>query len=217
MIAPVRVRIDWKPAVLAIFVLSGCAGTRVNDSVSSRASGMPAPRTIAVVSEVRLGFPPRHESAATQAAAANQVNIVLNSELSATLREHRLTVVDASESSDLLLHTRIVDVRRGKKALRLLVGYGAGRAELQVDTSIELPHAPQARPLLSFQTKSTTGGMPGNLIGAAVKSLLEDGLDTEVKDTVKQIDAELGQYFVSQGWPYEAASSDGDATPPHTR
>lgn len=197
--------------VLALLILAGCAGTGVTNVMSSHPIKTSAPRTIAVLTDVKLAYSPRHESVATQSDAADQVNTALNSDLKATLLSNHLTVVDATEHPDLLLRSRIVDVRRGKKALRLLVGYGAGRAELQVSSSLELPHAPRSEPLLSFQTKSTTGGMPGNLISAAVKSLGKDGLDVEVMETVKQIDDELGKYFVAQGWPYLDSSPHVDA------
>lgn len=179
----------------------------MNNVVSSHDIAVPAPRTIAVQTDVALAYPPRHETRAAQSASAGQVENILNSSLKATLLAHHLMVVDPAENPDLLIRCRIVDVRSGKRALRLFVGYGAGKAELAVMSSLELSRSPEGKPLLSFQTKSTTGGMPGSVVGAAIHSFSKDGLDVEAAETVQQINNELGKYFASQGWPYRLPSS----------
>ncbi len=118
------------------------------------------------------------------------------------LRERHLEVVEVAARPDLLLHARIVDPRSGNRALRLPVGYGAGRAELRVATRLERQPLPSwsDTPLLSFDTNSTTGKLPGSLIGAALRSLgSDDGLDAQVRDTVTRIDAELDRYFAARG------------------
>jgi hypothetical protein len=194
---------------ITILLVSGCAGSRVNNVVRSHDVAVPAPRTIAVQTEVELEYPPRHESKEIQLDAATQAGRSLNSDLESTLRARHLLVVNPNEKPDILLYNRVVDVRQGKRALRLFVGYGAGRAELEVNTSLRLPNAPQA-PLLSFQAKSTTGTMPGNVISGAVRSLGKDGLEVEVTETAKLIDSELEKYFLARGWPYPKPSSTGN-------
>lgn len=191
---------------IAIILISGCAGSRVINVVRARDVVVPAPRTIAVQTAVDLEYPPRHESREIQLEAATQAGRTLNSDLESILRAHHLLVVHPSENPDLLIYNRVVDVRQGKRALRLFVGYGAGRAELEVDTSLRHSNLLQA-PLLSFQAKSTTGTMPGNVISGAVRSLSVDGLEVEVADTAKLVGSELEKYFRARGWPYPSPSS----------
>lgn len=193
----------WLLAPGLALLLGACAGTRLNNvgPMDSGAS-FPAPRTVAIVTELALA-PPRHETAESQRASAVTVARELQDELRRTLASHGLTIVDASTVPDVILRCRVVDVRSGKKALRLFVGYGAGRAELRVDVTLERPDRSQAPALLTFESTSSTGSMPGGgLIGPALRSLSDSGLQKEVDDTTKLIDKQLAQYFLARQWPY---------------
>jgi hypothetical protein len=190
---------------LTVFcILTGCAGTKVREvSAYQGAANYGAPRTVAVVTEIALNAPPRHETVEAQHASAVAAGASLTATISDLLASRALTVVPPDAHPDLFLRNRIVDLRTGNRALRLWVGYGAGKAELQVDTVLENPNQREPLNLLSFQSVSTSGGMPsGGLIGPALRSLSQDGLDKEVAETSDAIDKELGKYFGKQGWPY---------------
>lgn len=169
---------------------------------------MPSPRTIAVVTEVALTAPPRHETLEAQQASAAATAAALDEQLGELFASRALIVVRPDAHPDLILHNRIADIRTGKRALRIWVGYGAGKAELQVNSVLEDPNHSSPVGLLSFQSASTSGGMPsGGLIGPALRSLSKDGLDKEVIETTSVIDKEVGKYFAAQHWPYPTANA----------
>jgi hypothetical protein len=72
-------------------------------------------------------------------------------------------------------------------------------------------------PLLSFDTHSTTGNMPGVAIGPASnaeavagKSLgvlggLRSGLPKETEQTIQKVDNQLQTYFAARHWTYKKA------------
>ncbi len=102
-------------------------------------------------------------------------------------------------------------------AARLLIGYGAGKATLDVVTTLMRPDGTK---LLVFKTDSTTGAMPGAGLGIAsaagttatalrmigpalgVPGTLRQGLGQEIRQTAAKIDQRLGSYFIRQGWSY---------------
>lgn len=198
---------------LAALLLSACAGTRIDSERSApRTSEQTRPRTIAIVADADLA-PPRHETLASQQAAAAAIEVALRARLGALLTSHDLTVVDVDAHPDLILRCHIVDVRSGNKALRLFVGYGAGKAELRVNFALENPRVVEPPALLSFDALSTSGGMPGGgIIGPALRSLSKDGLEKEVGETTALVDKELGKYFVAQQWPYPTVVPSGIAS-----
>lgn len=200
----------WLMVTGLALLLGACAGTHVNNvSLVRHEVVSPAPRTIAIVTEMALASP-RHETTESQQTSATTAAMALQDGLTQVLVNHGLAVVDANARPDVILRCRIVDVRSGKKALRLFVGYGAGRAELRVDVALERTGYSESSPLLTFETASTSGSMPGGgLIGPAIRSLSSDGLDKEARDTTASIDKQLAQYFQARQWPYPAAQPNG--------
>jgi hypothetical protein len=208
----VQLSARWLMAPGLALLLGACAATRLNN-VGPMDSGapFPAPRTVAIVTELALA-PPRHETAESQQASAVTVARALQSGLAQALATHGLTVVDAGAVPDVVLRCKIVDVRSGKKALRLFVGYGAGKAELRVDVALERPGLSPVRQLLTFESASSSGSMPGGgLIGPALGSLSDDGLQKEARDTTNLIDRQLAQYFQARQWPYPTTKPAGSA------
>lgn len=199
---------------ISVAFLAGCAGTKVHDIDSSGDSILASPRTIAVVTEVELSTPPRHETPEAQRASAHVTAAALDEKLTGLFGAHALRVVPPDAHPDLILRNRIVDIRTGSRALRLWVGYGAGKAELRVNTALMDPNHAVPVSLLSFQSTSTSGGMPsGGLISPALRSLSRDGLDTEVAETSAAIDKQVALYFAEQHWPYPARGTVSPQAP----
>lgn len=189
-------------------LLAACAGTKVDNLVS--AAPAPAtlaapPHSIAVVVTAPAGA--SRDVARTRAALATQ--------LSRMLASRDFTVVPAGEVSDLVLNCRILDAQSGNKALRLLVGYDAGMAQVQVDVALNDASGQQ---LLGFQTRSTTGSMPGAVAGllfpvntafdlattgGGIAMGINQDLAARIGETSYRIDGQLQGYFRSQGWSYE--------------
>jgi hypothetical protein len=150
-------------------------------------------------------------------ADAQMTSSALSESVPKLLASHQLIAVSAGQPSDLILRCRILDVRSGSKALRVLVGYGAGKAVLRVGVSLIDPRMQDRSPLLSFETNASTGRMPGGgsspvaLVGVGLNALKKDGLPVEIDQTTKSIDEHLGEYFVAQNWPYPKPAEPGAA------
>lgn len=203
------------PAFLAVFLVSACAGTKVGSiQQSTTYNAIDVPRTIAVVVNNQSPPPRKEKHRARQLADATKATQVLATNLQQTLTAHHLQVVPIDRQPDLILRCDITDVTGGNEAVRVLIGYGAGKAVLKVDVSLIDPST-QAQPLLTFQADSTTGGMPGSGYGLAsgnavqaggaalgLPKAMKQGLDQELDATTKSIDGQLNKYFAARNWPY---------------
>jgi hypothetical protein len=189
--------------------LAGCAGTDVG-LVTSHAPvvSLGPPRTITVIVEDDSPLPERKLCRKTHLDDVQAVSGAFAQSLSKLLASRQLAVVPPDQPADLILRGRILDVCGGSKALRVLVGYGAGKAILEVGVSLNDPRTPQGPPLLSFKTNSTSGAMPGGaynvsgLVGVGLNALREDGLPKEIDQATAIIDQQLSEYFLAQNWPY---------------
>ncbi|WP_180970570.1 DUF4410 domain-containing protein [Burkholderia sp. WAC0059] len=150
-----------------------------------------------------------------QLADAQMASAALSQSISKLLASRQISAVSAGRPADLILRCRILDVRSGSKALRALVGYGAGKAVLRVSVSLYEPGAEGSTPLLSFETDGSTGSMPGAgftapaLVGDGLSALKKDGLPKEVDQTTASIDQVLAKYFAARNWPYPKPDESG--------
>jgi hypothetical protein len=151
---PIAGRIPkWCIVVASCLCLAACAGTKVRDVVAAdpvASSGVP--HTVAVIVDNDSTPPEKASRQARQAADAEQSVADLASGLNDMLSTHRLAVVRPGDKSDLILHCRITDVRGGNQLVRLLVGYGAGKAVLRMHVTLD---DAAGHTLLSFDTRST--------------------------------------------------------------
>ncbi len=200
--------------------IAACAGTHVKNVASAPPRIKNAvPQTIAVVVENdseeprKLKHRPQHETDVQFAEAS------LTDNLAKRLTADGLTVVPANQPADLVLHCSLQDVHSGKLALRIMIGYGAGKAALALKVLL-IDHRTQTLPtLLSFDTDSTTGAMPGaglSVMGAtnagaaagsamSVPGTVKRDLSKEIGETADHVDQELAKYFKEQGWQYANA------------
>lgn len=216
------IRKHFSPLILAAatLMLAACAGTRVKDmETSSSTIGTSSPHTVAVLVENNSPAPPHASRRASQLEDAKLVVATLTDQLSKVLSGRGLVVVSPDAHPDLTLRCNVLEVRGGNEWLRVLIGYGAGRAALRTKVTV-FDSTVAMRPLVAFEIDSTTGKMPGAGYGLAsgqalsaggaalsIPGAMKQGLRQEVNDSIEHIDHELGQYFKSQQWPYSA----GDA------
>ena len=180
--------------------LAACAGTKVRNVVDTDpVASIVAPHTISVVVDNASAAPEKESRQAKQMADATQSVADLTRGLDDMLAKHQLTVVRAGQKSDLVLHCQVTDVRGGNQALRLVVGYGAGKAVLRTDVTLD---DAAGHTLLSFETRSTTGA--SKVTG--VRGLKKD-LPHEVTQTTEHVDSELGKYFTAHQWAYPVAAT----------
>jgi hypothetical protein len=217
----------------ALFV-AACAGTQVSNLTGTMPDArIAAPRTVAVVVENDSPPPEKPSRREQQLVDATQTVAALAESVSTMLTKRGLVAVAPGQPSDVVLRCRVVDVRGGNQALRMIVGYGAGKAVLRTDVSL---HDRAGHTLLSFKTNSTTGRMPGPGLGLAssgaslatsgvnamavagvvggglgVVGGLKQGLAQEVRQTTSRIDEQLGKYFKAQNWPFAADPTSGSS------
>src|SRR6202012_2613563 len=109
--------------------LTACAGTRVNDLVTSTApSAVPAvaPHTFQVQvvgAEDEAQFYARHAGTPEDEA---QAVTELSTNLASLPAAHGLTPAAAGQTPDLILQCRVTDARNGSKLKRIVIGLGAG-------------------------------------------------------------------------------------------
>ncbi len=196
--------------------VTGCAGTKVGP-VASRApnNALEPPRTIAVIVENNSPAPKKASKREGQLADAQTTLTMLSESMTKLLAARQISAVPAGMPADLILRCRILDVSGGNKALRVLIGYGAGKAVLRVGVSLYDPKAESDTPLLSFETNGTTGKMPGPgfttraLVGDGLNALKKDGLPKEVDQATESIDQQLAKYFLARNWPYPKPDESG--------
>jgi len=202
-------------------LLAGCAGTSVvRGSLSTNVSALPPPHSIAVIVSDASPTPKKNSQMAGHEADVHSVETALKQDLDILLAHRNLTVVTDAATADLILHCQITRVRSGSQILRLLIGYGAGKAVLSVSTTLSEGLGSLGETLVSFSTNSTTGaggglvsGLPSaasatgtavHMIGPVlgVTGTLRQGLAQESYQTTERIDDRLADYFTSQHWPY---------------
>lgn len=195
--------------------IAGCAGTKVGPVAANAPDSFAGPpHRIAVIVEDASAVPEKPSKREAHATDVRETEAALTDGLSKLLASRQLQVVPADQAADLVLRCRILEIRGGSKALRLLVGYGAGKAVLRVGLSLSDPQHQGAQPLLSFESNGTTGRMPGSgfslpgMAGAGLNSLKRDGLPKEADQLAEHVDEEFGKYFGAQNWPYPKSDTD---------
>jgi uncharacterized protein DUF4410 len=206
-------------AAAAVLSLAACAGTKVHGLTrSSAAAVMDAPHRVCVLIEDESPIPTRPSHRANHVADVEAAKTALTEALGKLLTARGLELVPEGQAADLLLHARLEDVRSGKEILRLTVGYGAGKAVLDTVWSLTELREPGHPQLLSFETRSTSGAMPGAGVGLAAGApgdavtlarssltatgTLRQGVPREVNQTSGKVDTELKKYFSSRHWAY---------------
>lgn len=219
--------------VAIALALAACAGTQVRN-VRQPATGDDStpPKTIAIIVDNDnlapdqsdrkwlAHVPPnvRERYQARQLAATQTAIAYLQKGLATALAGRGLRVVPPAQPADLTLHCGLEEVRPGVGGLRVVLGLGTGKAILRVRVALVESERGMHSTLLTFDTRSTTGSMPGAAVGPvpggvalapvlAAKALgvasgLKSGLPEETHQTIQKIDEEMRAYFSTRNWPY---------------
>ena len=212
--------------ILGTLLLSGCASTRNSALVSMARSDGAAPpdRLIIMVVDATAHSSNGSErsSAATQ---RSRIAALLQEQLVQKFGGGRGTVMSASDAASspaysgrtILLRCSLTQIAGGNQALRLIVGFGAGRATLRLTTDLLEFRGRSAVELATFDTRSTTGAMPGpglglasgaasgqlaGLAGGSAGLLLgmRETLNREIDQSSTKIASNLKNYFQDRGW-----------------
>ena len=164
----------------------------------------------------------RHSSEAMQ---RGRVAALLQERLVQKFSVGRGTVISAPAGAaspnhfgrTLLLRCSLTQITEGNQALRLVLGFGAGRTTLRVTTDLLEVRGPSTVELATFNTRSTTGFMPGpglglasaaasgQLLGLAGGSAglllgMRETLNREIEQSSTKIASNLNDYFQDQEW-----------------
>ncbi|MGI4745748.1 MAG: DUF4410 domain-containing protein [Janthinobacterium lividum] len=231
--------------IFAILLLSGCASTRNTAlvSVAGFNGAVPPDRLVIMVVDATAHSANGNERS-SDAMQRGRIAALLQEQLVQKFGGGRGTVMSASAAAagpaysgrTLLLRCRLAKVSDGNQALRLIVGFGAGRATLQLTTDLLELRGKSAVELATFNTRSTTGAMPGpglglasgaasgQLLGLAGGSAglllgMRETLNREIDQSSTKIASNLKNYFQDQGWvafnaPVRSALGSNAVPPP---
>ncbi|MDD2707372.1 MAG: DUF4410 domain-containing protein [Verrucomicrobiae bacterium] len=131
----------------------------------------------------------------------------------AQMRKNLVTPAQECQSPDKvcngwLVRGRLIRVIQGSRALRTVVGCGAGRTTLETEVCVYNLSRSLTEPFLKFQTTGTSGSHPGALVspGGVVEAAATAGLQSlggltdDCKRTAKVITEKIAAYMRDQPW-----------------
>jgi hypothetical protein len=206
-------------AGLAMATLAGCANAHVGNVATAPAAG-PAPVEILVA--VDSAIPPQ----SSDAPVAGEVGIKLQADVIQRLIKNHVTaeafVPGTSHPSAAVLHVSITEADAGNSIERFVIGFGAGRATLQVKADLASSDQADARSVTSFSTSGDTGRKPGMILpggialatrdlvhlaiggGLKVATSVGDNIDAPTGKTADAIVGQLQKYYATAGWYWPA-------------
>jgi hypothetical protein len=223
--------------LLVLLVVAGCASTEITERQRYEGAKLARPDRIIVYEFTAdpADVPPYSAFAAQlgsamtpppqQVALGRQLGAQVAKELVADLRGMGLPAVEAAgqpapRTDDIVLRGYFVSVDQGSATQRVLVGFGAGGAELKTAVEAYQMMAERLRPLGRGEIKSGGGKLPGMVlplavvaatanpiglvVGGAVKGAGEvtgsSTIQGAAKRTADEIAAQLKTAAEEQGW-----------------
>lgn len=201
---------------LIVVALGACSAAHISQVVRVR-TDRPAPTTILV--DVAPVW--NMEGANAEMRVATDA---LRSGVLVQLAKQGMTAAPLSSASiapgSAVLRIRVSEADAGNQAARMIIGFGAGRARLQVRAELESADGGPAQPMTSFAASSDSGRRPGLLVpgGVAIASAsvvplaingavgvasnLRGSLDRPIKQASSAIVGQLRDYYRTVGWPW---------------
>ena len=198
--------------------LSACASVSV-DKVSRQDGEKPqAPKTIYVKD---FGVPPEvlRVDRGGKSLEAFRRSIKKQLTLAIVERANKHLGIDAvaalqgappARSPAWMVTGRFVTVNQGSRALRAIVGLGAGGTKVRTDVVVYDYSGRKPRVILKFETSGGSNAMPGAafglvmpnyyLLAADVVGKVGQGLNVDVVRTSRQIVAALSEYMGQEGY-----------------
>ena len=211
-----------RPAIVptaALALLAGCAAQV--STLAEREPGAARPVEILVAVNADPGEP-------AGTAIAQNIATALQSELVRRLTKAKLTAAPflpgAVPSNADVLHVVITDADPGDRLKRIVIGFGAGRAELRATADLARAGAAAQAPLLTFSTASDSGYKPGLIVpgavaagtgdalglaiggGVDIATNIQGGLAKPTEKTATAIVTRLKRYYASVGWSWPSES-----------
>ncbi len=201
-------------AVLPAAVLAGCASVSVKDVEKAAAKPKAKPAAIYV-----MDFDTRSaefnvdregaELAQFKADTAKILSDLLVERLGSRLEVKALRVTSSANlpKSGWLLTGRFIRVNQGSRALRTIVGLGAGGTKMETEVLLHDLAVSQKRTFLKFATTGGSNAEPGVLTSpgpvSAGMSLIKQtmrGITEDATRTAREITASLSEYMLERRW-----------------
>ena len=208
-------------ACAILLLLSGCAGAKVTDVASATAGSVPP-------SEILVAAGAASTVQDSQAATASRVAANLQSELVKRLTKNGITaepyMPGTTHPGADVLEVTVLDADPGNLAERFVVGFGLGKAKLQVKANLLNGETASSATEVAFNTSSDSGVKPGLILpggialatgnaihlaiggGIDVATNINGGLSRPTKSTVAAIIGQLKKYYASVGWQWPVES-----------
>jgi hypothetical protein len=202
-------------AAIALFYLSGCASISVDKQWHADAS-LKAPQKIYVQDfEVAPGVLRVDRGGASlekfQKSFRNQLKLAIVERASKRMGTVVPTVDDdwPPRSAAWLITGRFVTVNQGSRALRAVVGLGAGGTKVRTEVVVYDLSSRHPQPLLRFETTGGSNAVPGAVFGLLMPNYwllaldlagkIGPGLKVDVIRTSREIVAVLSEYMAQEG------------------
>jgi hypothetical protein len=225
--------------LVAISLAAGCAQTNVSDSESTSTSDIilkPARVIVYDFASTPAGIPPDSAIAGLyqqrttpqtpeEIALGRRLGARVSAHLVEELNKNGITAHAAATGpvphpGDAVIRGEFVSIDKGNRMKRMLIGFGAGAAELQTLVEGYVVTIRGLVPLGSAQIETAGGKMPGMLVpigvGAAAGSVATsaaisgtanvlqeagpEGLDGAAKRTAKEIAKVIVKAYEKRGW-----------------
>jgi hypothetical protein len=206
-------------AGVILIALAGCSGARVTGLTSVNA-GAAAPTEILVA--VTAAHTSQDPTDAPAQATAGQLAIKLIERLTKAGMTAEPYVPGTIHPGAALLHVSVLEADPGNLAERFTVGFGLGKAKLQVRADFVNADAGQGATVMGFNAASDSGIKPGLILpggvalatgnaihlaiggGLAIATNIHGGLDRPTASTATAIVTQLRSYYQSVGWYWPA-------------
>ena len=225
--------------LLAISLAAGCAQTDVSDRESTLASGsirMPARVIVYDFASTHAAVPPDSAIAGLyrqrttpqtpeEIELGRRLGALVSAHLIEELNENGIPAIAGENGpvpfpGDAVIRGEFVSIDEGSRTKRMLIGFGAGAAELKTLVEGYVVTVSRLVPLGSAQVETSGGKMPGMLVpigagsamgraatSAAVsgtsnvlQELGPEGLDDAAKRTAEEIAELIVKAYEDRGW-----------------
>jgi NADPH-dependent 2,4-dienoyl-CoA reductase/sulfur reductase-like enzyme len=224
--------------LVATSLAAGCAQTDVSDRERAPAEAIAKPVRVIVYdfASTHAAVPPDSAIAGLyrqrttpqtpeEIELGRRLGALVSARLIEELNEEGIAAIAAATGpvplpGDAVIRGEFVSIDKGSRAKRMLIGFGAGSAELETLVEGYLVTSRGLVPLGSAQIETAGGKMPGMLVpmgaGAAAGNVARsaavsgasnilqeggpEGLDAAAKRTAKEIAREIIKAYKERGW-----------------
>ncbi|HPA20333.1 MAG TPA: DUF4410 domain-containing protein [Verrucomicrobiae bacterium] len=222
----------WLCGGFAVALLVGCASVSVKDvDQGRRVKPKRKPATVYVMPFSTEGAQFNVDREGAELESFKHDTAVMLADLTSERIRAQLApsqiigVHDSLPEKGWVVRGRFIAVNQGSRALRTIVGLGAGATKMQVAVSVCDLSRSSSTPFLTFETEGGSGSMPGiitspgpvsaglSMVGGSIRGVTDDA-----QRTARMITARLSEYMLERKWikPEQATSVKraGDFTEP---